>query len=100
MTTKATVHDLFKALLMATMAFQQEYETNQKSEQAEREQMSETELEEADDEVYPEEMEEEDFVEQFTDWLSSEGLETYKTAKLTVSDGARLDRILGRTAVK
>lgn len=95
MATTAT-QDLFKGLLMAVMAFQQEYDTKQKEEEAEREEMTEAELEDADDPEYPEEMEAEDFVERFTDWLTSEGLESHMAAKLTRDDAKRLDHILGR----
>lgn len=92
----STTPEAFKALALALLAFQQEFEQKQKEELEKREDMDEEELEEAGDASYPEEMEDEQFVEMFTDWLTSNGLDSYKNAKLSTDDGKRLDHILGR----
>lgn len=90
------VNELFTALLLAVVAFQKDYEEKRKAEQEERDQMDEDELEDAGEEKYPEELEPEDLTERFCDWLDSEGLDSYRTAKVSADDTKRLDHLLGR----
>ena len=95
----AQVAKLQKALMLSLLAFEEHYQEGLKSEKQAFEELSEQEQEDFDEDnnEFPEELEEDEFVEKFTDWLSSETLEAFMDAKLEPSDEKRLDIMLGRT---